>query len=99
VAGLAAAVVELLIGPLRPAAALPEGHLLQYQVRRLAVTRQMSACSSLLKLFRAAGALKSLLTCQGLLVCAAEGHCCHGVAGSMPSRSAVQTMVLCNVLS
>ena len=33
VAGLAAAVVQLLIGPLRPAAALPEGHLLQYQVR------------------------------------------------------------------
>ena len=42
-AGLAAAVVDLLIGPLQPAAALPEGHLLQYQVRRLRVTSQMLA--------------------------------------------------------
>ena len=40
VAGLAAAVVDLLIGPLRPAAAMPEGHLLQYQVRRLTMARQ-----------------------------------------------------------
>lgn len=30
---LAGAVVDLLIGPLWPSAALPEGHLQQYQVR------------------------------------------------------------------
>lgn len=88
VAGLAAAVVDLLIGPLRPAAALPEGHLLQYQVQQHAMTGPVSAHPGLTQVVPGGRGYQLFAHMSGparngLLLCADDVHCCHRSADLM----------------